>query len=372
VQHRVAAAPGAPLERRAAIVLAYLEAFQRRSRICAHAFCRARAAKREEGRMRALFHAALGCLALLSPHAAGQAQTFPERGRAITLIVPYTPGGGVDFVARATAGALERELGVPVPVVNRPGGGAQVGLSSMVRARPDGYTLAMVVKPTVLSHYLDQSRNAGYTRASFQPVAHLYSVRYALAVRNGSPFQDFGAFIAAARANPEGLNVADAGIMTAPHVMLRQLERAAGVRFTSVHFNGGAPAINALVGGHVDAMTGGGSDFVPALRTGQVRVLATTTEAEDPLLPGVPTMRSFGVDLLFATATGIAAPAGTPPDAIAVLEGALRRIAATEAWQQALLGSGITPHFLGARDYAAFWEAYDAAIGPVIRDMIGQ
>ncbi len=322
--------------------------------------------------MQALRRRALLGMALTTPLAAAHAQAFPERGRPITLIVPYTPGGGVDFVARATAAGMERELGVPVAVVNRPGGGAQVGLSSMLRSRPDGYTLAMVVKPTVLSHYLDATRNAGYTRASFQPIAHLYSVRYALAVRTASPFQDFRALVAAARANPEGLNVADAGIMTAPHVMLRQLERAAGVRFTSVHFNGGAPAMNALIGGHVDAMTGGGSDFVPALRTGQVRVLATTTEAEDPLLPGVPTMRSMGVDVIFSTATGIAAPAGTPADVVAVLEAALARIAATEGWQQALLGSGITPHFLGARDYATFWDAYDAAIGPVIRDMIGQ
>lgn len=321
--------------------------------------------------MRTFSRVILACLTLLLADGA-QAQTFPERGRPITLVVPYTPGGGVDFVARIAAAALERELSTPVAVVNRAGGGGQLGLASMVRARPDGYTLAMVVKPTVLSHYLDPARNAGYTRASFQPVAHLYSVRYAVAVRADGPFQDFRAFIAAARANPEGLNVADAGIMTAPHVMLRQLERAAGVRFTAVHFNGGAPAMNALIGGHVHAMTGGGSDFVPSLRTGQIRVLATTTEHEDPLLPGVPTMRSMGVDMLFSTATGIAAPAGTPAEAVAVLEGALARIAATEAWQSALLGGGITPHFLGAADYAAFWDSYDAAIGPVIRDMIGQ
>jgi tripartite-type tricarboxylate transporter receptor subunit TctC len=308
----------------------------------------------------------------LLPAAVARAQSFPEPGRAITLIVPYTPGGGVDFVARATAAGLERALSVPVAVVNRPGGGAQIGLTGLVRARPDGYTLAMVVKPTVLSHYFDPSRQSGYTRESFQPIAHLYSVRYAIAVRADSRFHDFRALIDAARASPEGINVADAGIMTAPHVMLRQLERAADVRFTAVHFNGGAPAMNALVGGHVDAMTGGGSDFVPALRTGQIRVLATTTAEEDPLLPGVPTMRSAGVDVIFATATGIAAPAGTPPAAIAVLETALARIAASDAWRSALIGSGITPDFMGARDYAAFWQRYDETVGPVIRDMIGR
>lgn len=315
--------------------------------------------------MRWLF--AWAIMALASPVLA---QTFPERGRPITLIVPYTPGGGVDFVARATATALERELGVPVPVSNRPGGGAQIGLSSLVRSRPDGHTLAIVVKPTVLSHYLDASRNAGYTRTSFAPIAHLYSVGYAIAVPTASPYRDLASFLAAARATPEGITVADAGVMTAPHVMARQLERAAGVRFTAVHFNGGAPAMAALRGRHVDAMTGGGSDFVPVLPAGDIRLLAVTSEGADPLMPGVPSMRSLGVDVLFSTATGIVAPAGTPPATIATLEAALSRIAATDAWRTALLGYGITPSFLGAADYAAFWEAYDAAIGPVILDMI--
>ncbi len=314
-------------------------------------------------------HWLLAC-ALLLLAVPAPAQPFPERGRPITLIVPYTPGGGVDFVARATATALERELGVPVPVSNRPGGGAQIGLTSLVRSRPDGHTLAIVVKPTVLSHYLDASRNAGYTRTSFAPIAHLYSVGYAIAVPAASPYRDLRSFLAAARATPESITMADAGVMTAPHVMARQLERAAGVRFTAVHFNGGAPAMAALRGRHVDAMAGGGSDFVPVLPSGEIRLLAVTSDGEDPLMPGVPSMRSLGVDVLFSTATGIVAPAGTPQAAIATLEAAMARIAASDSWRQALLGYGITPNYMGSAAYAAFWEAYDAAIGPVIQDMI--
>lgn len=304
--------------------------------------------------------------------ASAQAQTFPERGRAITLIVPYTPGGGVDFVARTTAAALERELSVPVQVANRPGAGAQVGITSMIRSRPDGYTLAMIVKPTVLTHYLDASRNAIYTRASFQPIAHLYSVSYAVAVQANSPYQDFRSFIAAARANPERIKIADAGLMTAPHVMLSMLERAAGVRFAPVHFNGGAPAMAALLGGHVEGMSGGGSDFVPQLGSGQIRVLAVTADGEDRLLPGIPSMRSMGVDVLFNTGTGIAAPAGTPAATVQVLEGALARIAATETWQRALIGYGITPRFMGARDYAAFWLDFEQRVGPVLQTMFAR
>jgi len=321
---------------------------------------------------KAILAAFVAAAAALMPTGGAGAQTFPERGKTITLIVPYAPGGGVDFVARATASALERELSTPVQVVNRPGAGAQVALTGLVRSRPDGYTLAMIVMPTVLTHYLDPSRNAIYTRTSFQPIARLYSVSYAVAVPASSPYHDFRAFIAAARANPERIKIADAGLRTAPHVMLSQLEQAAGVRFASVHFTGGAPAMAALLGGHVDGMSGGGSDFVPQLASGQIRVLAVTTEGEDPLLPGVPSMRSMGVDVLFSTATGIAGPAGIPAATVGVLEAALTRIAATDAWKQALLGHGITPTFLGAAGYGEFWARYDETVGPVIKAMIAR
>lgn len=304
--------------------------------------------------------------AVMTPAAA----TFPEKGRAITIIVPYAPAGGVDFVARLIAAGLQKDMDTPVQVLNKPGAGAQIGLTELVRSKPDGYTLALVVKPTVLTHYLDKSRGAIYDRTSFQPVAMLYSVSYAIAVRKDSPYTDFKVFIDAARAKPGNIKVADAGLMTAPHIMLSLLERASKTSFTAVHFNGGQPAITSLIGGHVDAMSGGGSDFVPQLKSGELRLLAVTTSGEDPLMPGVPTMKSFGQDVLFATATGIAAPKGTPPDVVKVLETSLAKLAATDAFKKALLDGGITPTFSGAREYEQFWEKYDADVGPVIKELL--
>lgn len=314
--------------------------------------------------------AILVTLAAAIAGAAPASAQFPEKGKAITIIVPYTPGGGVDFVARTLAAGMEKDLGTPVQVVNKPGAGAQIGLTDLVRSKPDGYTLALVVMPTVLTHYFDKTRNAIYDRTSFQPVAMLYSVSYAVAVRKDSPYRDFKSFIDAAKAKPDTIKIADAGLMTAPHVMLGLMERATGTRFASVHFNGGAPGIAALLGGHVDGMSGGGSDFVPQLKSGELRLLAVTTEGEDPLMPGVPTMKSLGYNVLFATATGIAAPKGTPPDVVKVLETSIAKLAATEEYKKALLGGGITPTFTGAREYEQFWVKYDEDVGPVVKALL--
>lgn len=299
-----------------------------------------------------------------------QGADFPESGKPITLIVPYAAGGGVDFVARTTAAALEKELGTQVQVENKPGAGAQVGLTELVRADPDGYTLAMLVMPTVLSHYLDPARGAIYTRDSFQPISHLYSVSYAMSVPTESRFKDFTSFIEEAKAKPGTVKLADAGLMTAPHVFMGLVEKVTGAKFAPVHFDGGAPAMAALLGQHVEGMSGGGSDFVPQIASGKIRILAVSTEGEDPLMPGIASMKSLGYDITFATATGIVAPAKTPADVVSALDGALKKVSDSQEYKDKLLGNGITPKYMNSADYSAFWVKYDETVGPVIQDLL--
>src|SRR3984957_11760997 len=133
-------------------------------------------------RLRAATALALPLLVLLAP--AANAADYPEHGRPITMIVGYAPGGATDTAARLMAAAMEPLLHTGVQVVNRPGAGSQVGLTQLVRAKPDGYTLSYVVIPTVVTHYLDPSRGAIYTRASFQPIGEHYITPAVLAVRS--------------------------------------------------------------------------------------------------------------------------------------------------------------------------------------------
>src|SRR5262249_23639383 len=128
-------------------------------------------------------------LGLLSPAGPASAQTFPEPGKLITIIVPYAPGGIVDTTARMMAAALEGELHTSFVILNRAGAASQVGLTELVRAKPDGYTLAYAVLPTTVTHYLDPSREVIYTRKSFQPIATHHVAPMVLAVQASSPYR---------------------------------------------------------------------------------------------------------------------------------------------------------------------------------------
>src|SRR5271170_3131938 len=152
--------------------------------------------------MRLSFIAAIMQLLLLG--GAAQAADFPEHGRPITIIVPYAPGGATDTGARLMAAALEPLLNTSVQVVNRAGAASQVGLTQLVRSKPDGYTLSYVVVPTVVTHYLDPARQAIYTRESFQPIARHTTSPAMLAVQSDSPYRTLKDLVEAARARAGG------------------------------------------------------------------------------------------------------------------------------------------------------------------------
>ena len=135
------------------------------------------------------------------------AQGYPRAGRPITLMVPYAPGGATDTGARLMAAGMEPILKTSVQVVNRPGAGSEVGLTQLVRARPDGYTLSYLVVPTVVTHYLDPARQAIYTRASFQPIGRHFLSPAMLAVRSDSSYRTLKDLIDAARATPGAITV---------------------------------------------------------------------------------------------------------------------------------------------------------------------
>src|SRR5690349_24290899 len=127
------------------------------------------------------------------------AQAFPVKGRTITLIVPYAPGGVTDTGARLMAAGLEKELATSVVVLNKAGAASQIGLTELVRAKPDGYTLSYVVLPTVTTHYLVPGRDVPYTRTSFQPVAMHHFVPQTISVRTDSPYKTLADLVEAAR-----------------------------------------------------------------------------------------------------------------------------------------------------------------------------
>jgi tripartite-type tricarboxylate transporter receptor subunit TctC len=296
---------------------------------------------------------------------AATAQTYPG-GKVVSIIVPYAPGGTTDTLARVMAAALEPELKTKVQVVNRAGAASQLGLTELVRAAPDGLTLAYSVLPTVTTHYLDKSRQAVYTRESFQPVALHFFTPAMIAVRSDAPWKSLTDFVAAAKARPGSIKISDSGLMAVPHIQVVMLERAAGVTFASVHFTGGAPSVTALLGGHVDALAGGISDALPHVKTGAFRVLGIASDAADPAMPEVPTMQAQGFDVNAASWTGILAPAKTPQAVVDLLTSAVARIVADPAHRQKLVEFGVAPRYLAPADYTKAWIDIEARMRPIM------
>lgn len=310
---------------------------------------------------RPILAGALGALA-----APALAQGWPQPGRPVTIIVPYAPGGSTDTSARLMAAAIERELGVPVPVVNRPGAGSLIGVSEAARARPDGHTLVWAVLPTIIGHYLDPTRRAPYTRESFQPIAHHHFSPVCFGARANGPLRSIADMVEAARRNPEGVSVSTSGLGGTPHLGTLLLEHVTGVRFASVHFNAGPPSATAVVGGHVDVVAGGASDMMPGLRAAELRVLGICWDRADPLLPGVPTLRSQGHDVIMASASGLMGPAGIPMEIVHRLSDIARRALERPEHRERLWNFGIPPTWLDPEAYAEYWRRDEDRMRPLM------
>jgi tripartite-type tricarboxylate transporter receptor subunit TctC len=313
--------------------------------------------------------AALLTLALCAGAGTATAQEFPVKSKPITILVPYAAGGVTDVTARLMAAGLEKELGASVQVVNKPGAASQLALTELTRATPDGYTLSYAVLPTVTTHYLDPTRAAVYTRASFQPIGMHHLTWMMLAVQTESPHKTLKELVEAARAKPESIRISDSGLMAVPHTQVVMLELVTGVRFASVHFNGGAPSVTALLGGHVEALAGSTADSLAQKKAGQFRVLGVAAELPDPSMPDVPTMKSLGYDVVAASAAGILAPAGTPKPVVDKLTRAMKAVTENADHQAKMKELGIGLYYRDPEGYTKYWIDTENRMRPLLQKL---
>jgi tripartite-type tricarboxylate transporter receptor subunit TctC len=157
--------------------------------------------------------------------------------------------------------------------------------------------------------------------------------------------------------------------MAVPHTQVLMLERAAGVRFVSVHFTGGAPSITALLGGHVDALAGATADALPHKQSGAFRVLAIAAEQPDRSMPDVPTMKSLGYDVIAASWTGIVAPAGTPHTVVDTLTKAIKKVIDSPEHQKKLEELALSPAYLDPAAYSKLWTDTEVRMTPILQNL---
>lgn len=303
-------------------------------------------------------------LALATPALAQAA--WPEPGRRLELIVPYPPGGGNDTGARALAPLIERELGISIVVLNRPGAASQIGMTQVARARPDGYTIGYGLWPQTTTLYLEPARQAQFTRESFSPLALHATDPGVIVVRADSPLRTLADLVAASRARPEDFRMSDNGQLGHEHLASLRLQELAGLRFNQVHFQGAGPAITALLGGQTEAAIFAVGTSSGQIRQGAMRAIATLAPAESPYLPGVPTARAQGYDVVFGSIRAFVAPAGLPTAVQARLAEALRRAIAAPEHVARMQELAIAITYQGPEEFARSWAAEEDALRPVI------
>ncbi|MCC6778716.1 MAG: tripartite tricarboxylate transporter substrate binding protein [Hyphomicrobiales bacterium] len=249
------------------------------------------------------------------------AQVYPQR--PVKIIVPYAPGGGTDVFSRLLATQMERELGQPLVIDNRAGGGSTIGTQAVAKADPDGYTIGMVDSAFVTNPGLFKDKLPYDTRKDFVPISLLSRTQLVLSVHPSSPLKTAQELVAFAKANPGKLTFASAGIGTGIHLAAEQFRQVAGIDIVIVPYRGGAPALADFIAGKVDFTFGAVPSIREHMLAGRARGLGVT-RGRSPQLPDIPSMEEVGYPAVdSASEMGLVAPAGTPP---AVIE-RLRRVA---------------------------------------------
>jgi tripartite-type tricarboxylate transporter receptor subunit TctC len=268
--------------------------------------------------------------------AASAAEKWPTR--PVRIVVPFVAGGGVDAVARVAAGALGPALGQQMIVDNRPGARGVIGVETVAKASPDGYTLLVVSESLTIMPFVE--RNLPFdVRKSFAPVSLLATQPIVLAVHPSVPAQSVREFIALAKSKPGALSFGSGGF--GQHLTGEVIKRTAGFDMTHIPYKGGAQAVIDLVGGQLQAVVLGQSPLLPFVRSGKVRILAITSKSRSALLPNVPTIAEAGVPGIdLYQWIYLLAPAKTPKEVGSRLNSELSKILAASETKEKLAAGG--------------------------------
>jgi tripartite-type tricarboxylate transporter receptor subunit TctC len=289
---------------------------------------------------------------------------FPAK--EVQIIVPYAAGGATDLVFRALAASSQKYLGKAVVVVNKPGGGGAVGVTDAMRAKPDGYTLVTAITPlTILPHQV----KTAFTYRDFEPIINVVQDPAMFQVRDDAPWKDLKEFLDYARANPGLITVGNSGAGGGVHLIALAFEKAAGVKFNHIPFAGGGPSITALLGGHINAAVVSPPEGIEHVKAGKLRIIALFSEQRMTDFPNVPTVREQGVDFTMGQWRGLAAPKGTPPEAIRTLHDAFKKGMEDPAFVKTAKDMSVTLAYLGPTDFGKLMAQDDQRFAKLVAEM---
>lgn len=290
---------------------------------------------------------------------------YPER--PVTLIVPYTPGGVTDALARQMAAGLSEQIKQTVIVENRPGGGANIGATAVARAQSDGYTLLM---GSAATHAINSSlyETLQYDHLEdFEPIVLVAEVPNILVVNPSLPVNSVTELIDYAKENPGSLNFGSSGVGGTIHLSGELFKSMAGVEMLHIPYKGSAPAVQDLISGQIELVFD--SSVVPHVRSGSLRALGVTSAKRSSALPDVPTIAEAGLPGYEATAWfGILAPAGTPGDVLALLNNELNTVLKQEKIVDWMDAQGFMPQGGSSEVFDDYIKRETVKWGKVVKD----
>jgi tripartite-type tricarboxylate transporter receptor subunit TctC len=294
-------------------------------------------------------------------------ESYPAR--AITMVVPFPPGGVADTVGRPMAEAMGRILKQSVVVENRAGAGGGIGFAHVAKSKPDGYTILMALSSVSVIPEADRilGKAPSYELNQLKPIARITADPTVLVVRAETPWKTYKDFVAEMRKNPTKFNYGSSGNYGTMHVPMEQLKAAEKFSITHIPYTGAGPAVIGLLGGQVDALATGPASVVSHIKSGKVRALAHWGEGRLAALPDVPSFKELGIAAEFAQWSGIFVPANTPDDIVAKLRDAVRQAANDEKVRQIISNSGSPIQFLDAPEFGRYVDTDAKKLAEVVK-----
>jgi tripartite-type tricarboxylate transporter receptor subunit TctC len=312
---------------------------------------------------RTLLAASLAAVAI----AASAQGNYPTK--PITMVVPFPPGGVADTVARPVAEAMSRELGQAVVIENRAGAGGGIGMSYVSKAPADGYTILMALSSFSVIPEADVvlGRPQMYSFGSLRPIARFTADPTVLAVRADAPWKTAKDFVEDARAHPGTINYGSSGNYGTMHVPMEMLAQVSGVKLTHVPYTGAGPAVVALLGGQIQALSTGPASVLQHVKAGKVRVLAHWGNAKLETLPDVPSLKSAGYNAEYAQWSGMFVPAGTPEPIAQRLRAAARAAANDPKVKDVILNAGSPILYMDSPEFEKYVQQDVAKMAEVVK-----
>ncbi|MFA5851696.1 MAG: tripartite tricarboxylate transporter substrate binding protein [Spirochaetales bacterium] len=311
----------------------------------------------------ALFVSTFFLLAALCVGAQTKNVKFPER--EIEIMVPWAAGGATDVMARIFAPVIQKYLGVPILITNKPGGAAVPGYVEAMTKKNDGYYIVAWATPSITVTHMQKTP---YDANSFEPIIDVVMAPVWFLAPANSPYKNLKDLVDDAKKRPGMVNLGNAGAGGGTHMIALAFESAAGVKFNHVPYSGGGPAVTAAVAGQVDAITCGPPEGVPQLAAGQLKCLGIFAESRLKEFPNYPTAMELGYDFAMGQWRGLAALKGTDPARIKILHDAFKAAMEDPEFIKLAAQSGLLLDYRNTEDFRKLIQKEDAYYLKVVKE----